>query len=571
LRGAASVVALIASIAAGCRAEPASNGAKEEKAPGSAPVEQRLYTATISDPKTFNPLLVVDSASSACIGDVFDTLVRLDPETTLIEPALAERWSSNAAGTEWIFHLRPDARWHDGQPVTAGDVVFTFAAIYDEHVPNSFKHALTVDGRPIRVEEVDAHTVRLLLPRPFAPLLHSLSLPILPKHVLGESLESGRFARQWGIDTPAEHVIGSGPYRMVQYVPAQFVRLRRNPDYWMHDENGAALPYLDEHTLRIVPDQNTAYLKFLAGETDVHNPRPEEVPELRDQQAALGIEVREVGLDTGSLFVTFNRNPAHYAKDGKTDPRLGWFTDRQFLLAIAHSIDKQSMILSCFHGLGRPAIAYISAENRAFHNPQLKDYEYDLDRARAILREAGYVDRDGDGIIEDRNGNEVEFDLNTNAGNQVREKMCSILKEDWAQLGIKVNYRPLDFTLLVEKLDTTFDWDAVLMGFTGGVEPHNAANLLRSSGNLHLWYPNQPSPATEWEAEIDRLLEEGSRELDPERRRPAYWRIQEILHRELPLIQTVAETHYTAFRRRLQNFDPTVWGIYRPELILISE
>lgn len=564
-------LALSAAIAAGCTSDPAPRDGGDRAARRPAAVEQRLRTATISDPKTFNPLLVTDAASSACIGNVFDTLVRLDPKTTRIEPALAERWSVSPQGTEWTFHLRADAQWHDGKPVTAADVAFTFAALYDERVPNSFKHTLTVDGKPIAVETVDDHMVRLTLPRPFAPLLHSLSVPILPAHLLADALAAGEFTHRWGIDTPPDQVIGSGPYRMVQYVPAQFVRLARNPDYWMRDAEGERLPYLQEQTLRIVPDQNTAYLKFIAGETDVHNLRPEEVAELSEQQAERAIELREVGLDTGSLFVTFNRNPAHYVKNGKRDPRLAWFTDQQFLRAIAHAIDKESMILNCLHGLGRPSISYLSPENRAFYNPKLEDYEYDLERARAILRAAEYVDRDGDGIIEDRAGNPVEFDLNTNAGNRVREKMCSMLKEDWTRLGIKVNYRPLDFTLLVEKLDTTFDWDAVLMGFTGSVEPNNAANLLRSSGNLHLWRPNQPSPATDWEAEIDRLLEAGTRELDADRRRLAYWRIQEILQRELPMIQTVAETHYTAFRSRLENFVPTVWGVYRPELIRVAE
>ena len=107
--------------------------------------------------------------------------------------------------------------------------------------------------------------------------------------------------------------------------------------------------------------------------------------------------------------------------------------------------------------------------------------------------------------------------LTTNAGNQVREKMCSILKEDWDKLGIKVNYRPLDFRPLVEKLYTTFDWDAVLIGFTGGIEPNNGANLLRSSGNLHFWNPEPAGAGDAWEAEIDRLLDEGARELDPRR------------------------------------------------------
>jgi peptide/nickel transport system substrate-binding protein len=132
---------------------------------------------------------------------------------------------------------------------------------------------------------------------------------------------------------------------------------------------------------------------------------------------------------------------------------------------------------------------------------------------------------------------------------------------------MKVNYRAIDWTLLSDKLDVTFDWDAILIGFTGSIEPNTAANLLRSNGNLHMWYPNQPAPATTWEAEIDRLLEDGTRELDSEKRRQFYWRVQEILHDELPLLMTVQQKRFTAFKRTLENYHHTPWGIYRPERI----
>src|SRR6185436_17493759 len=153
--------------------------------------------------------------------------------------------------------------------------------------------------------------------------------------------------------------------------------------------------------------------------------------------------------------------------------------------------------------------------------------------------------------------------------NQVRERLCSILKEDWTKIGLKVNYRPLDFATLVEKLSTNFDWDAIVMGFTGGIEPNSSSNLLRSSGNLHLWQPSQEKPATAWEAEIDRELELGARELDPDKRRPHYLRIQEILHRELPMIQLVRQERFVAAKSYLVDFNPTVWGLYQTERIAI--
>ena len=530
----------------------------------------RMVTAMISDPKTFNPLLSVDSASSEALEELFDGLVRLNPKTTLIEGMLAKSWEHDEAGTTWTFHLRDDVKWHDGMPFTADDVAFTVQAIFDTKVPNSVKHVLTIAGQPIRAEVVDPHTVRLILPEPFAPLLNSIGFGILPKHLLGPALADGTFTQMWGIDTPPEKIVGTGPYRMARYVPAQLVQYTRNPTYWMKDEQGGALPRLAERTTLIVPDQNTIYLKFLDRQLHVYSPRPEEVDDVRKRSTELDVTLEKIGLDTGMLFVSFNRNPAHYEKEGgERDPRLDWFTDPKFVQAVAHSVDTKSMIQNTYFGYGEPAVSSISPENTIFYNPNLKPYEYDLDAAKKMLDEAGYRDRDGDGVREDPKGNVIEFELSTNAGNQVRERLCSILKEDWTKLGFKVNYRPLDFATLVEKLSTNFEWDSMVMGFTGGVEPHNGSNLLRSSGNLHLWQPNQEKPATPWEAEIDREIDAGARELDQEKRKTHYWRIQEILQRELPMIQLVRQQRFVAAKRYLVDFVPTVWGLYQPERIAI--
>src|ERR1019366_7564083 len=179
-------IALLLVALSGCQSgEPSAT-------PAAKPVHgQRLVTATISDPKTFNPITAVDASSASVTGELFDGLVRLNPQTTEEEPALAERWEHNAEGTVWTFHLRHDVRWHDGQPFTAADVVFTFDAVFDEHVPNSLKHVLMIDGQRIKVERADDYTVRMALPRPFAPLINSIGTPILPEHVLGPSLKDG--------------------------------------------------------------------------------------------------------------------------------------------------------------------------------------------------------------------------------------------------------------------------------------------------------------------------------------------------------------------------------------------
>ena len=528
-----------------------------------------LWSAVISDPKTFNPVLITDAGSSEAVAPIFDSLVRRDPVTLEIEPMLAERWEHDDTGTRWTFHLRRDVLWHDGKRFTAKDVAFTFAAIFDDRVANSAKHIMAIDGAPPQIEIVDDFTIRFVLPRPFAPFLASINVEILPSHLLAAHLADGTFNHAWGIDTAPAKIVGTGPYRLSQYVPAQFLRYERNPSYWMKDDAGGALPYLPGRTILIVQDQNASYLKFLAGQTHHHIPRPEEVAELEERADERGIEVREMGIDSSSLFITFNRNPSGHGSDEQPGPSLRWFTDPHFLRAIAHGIDKESIVRNCFAGRGQPAVASITPADSVFHHPGLEDYTYDLDAARESLRSGGYVLRDGE--LYDAEGNRVAFSLTTNAGNKVRERICSILKEDWTKLGIGVNYRPVEFTTLVEKLDRTFDWDVVLIGFTASPEPHNRANLLLSSGNLHLWHPSQKTPATSWEAEIDRRMDMATRTLDVDERAGHYRRIQEILHEHLPMIQIVHERRYSASDRRLENFVRTVWGQQRPELIRFTE
>jgi peptide/nickel transport system substrate-binding protein len=557
MRTALAAISIVAAFVSGCHIKRPSNDHAQQ---------QVLYSATISDPKTFNPVLVTDAGSAGITGNLFEGLVRLNPVTTLPEPGLAEKWEIGDGGRSITFHLRKGVKWFDGEPFTSHDVVFTLHVIYDQRVPNSERPILTIDGKPIEIEAPDAQTVKMTLPRPFAPLLYSIGFDILPAHIMEKALQSGQFNRTWGIDTPPEKVIGLGPYRMTRYVPAQFVEFARNPDYWMKDEQGGQLPKLNGQVSLIVQDQNAAYLRFLSGQTDVHSPRPEEVLDLRSKAESLKISLKDIGIDTGSLFFAYNRNPRHYVRNGVTDPKLSWFTDLNFLRALAHLIDKKSMVNLCFHGLGEPAVSEISPANKIFHNPDLKDYEYSPKRAEQLLEAAGYHLVKA-GVRVDPHGNPLEFNLTTNAGAAQREQMCAIFKQDLANLGIRVNYRPLEFTTLVEKLDSTFDWDCVLIGFTGTVEPNNGANFLRSSGNLHLWDPAEPTPATPWEAEIDRLLEQGTAEMDVNKRAPYYWRIQQILHDQLPIMETVRQQRFDAYKNSLLDYDPTVWGLYKPEWI----
>ncbi len=544
-------------ISMGCRVNRASNDHAKN---------QILYTAMASDPRTFNPILITDATSSALTSDLFESLIRLNPVTTLPEAGLAEKWDIAPDSKAITFHLRHDVKWFDGQPLTAHDVLFTLDVIYDPKVPNSIRPAITIDHQRIAAEAPDDYTVVMHLPKPFAPLLYSIGIPVMPAHILEPVWKAGNYNHTWGIDTSPDKLIGDGPYRMTHYAQSQVVNYDRNDNYWMKDEHGGQLPRLHGQNVTIVQDQNAEYLRYLSGQIDIYSPRAEEVFPLEDKVSKheLDVTVKKIGIDTGSVFFSFNRNPRHYVKNGATNPKLNWFTDLKFLQAMAHMVDKKSMIDLVFHQLAEPAVSDISPENKIFSNPNLKDYDYDPKEAADMLEAAGYhLVRPG--VRTDPKGNRLEFDLTTNSGNHERDQMCTIFKQDIESLGIKVNYRPLEFTTLVDKLDSSFDWDCILMGFTGGVEPNDGANFYRSSGNLHIWDPNEPKPATPWEAEIDTLLDQGASEMDPNKRAPYYWKIQQILHDELPIIETVRSQRYASWKNSLEDYQPKVWGTYKPE------
>ncbi len=408
-------LALVLCVVAGCRV----NRSRNDHA-----MAQTLYQGMASDPGTFNPLIVTDASSGAAIGDLFEGLVKINPKTTLPEPDLASSWEITEGGKTITFHLRRDVKWSDGVPFTARDVLFTMRVIYDPHVPNSMIASLTVDGEPLKVEAPDDYTVVMKLPRPFAPLLYAVGVPIVPEHVLAKPLASAQFNRTWGIDTPPADLICLGPYRMERYVPGQLLAFKRNPAYWMRDEHGGQLPRLLAQVQMIVPDRNAMYLRFMSGLIDVYRPRAEEVWELQQKQAGLHIKLQPIGVDSGSRFFAFNRNPRHYIHHGVVDPKYKWFSDINFMRALAHALDKPGIIDLCYRGLAVPAVSDISPADKIFHNPDLKDYDYNLKLAARILDEAGYrMIRPG--VRGDPEGHPLVFELATPTGNPTAGQISS--------------------------------------------------------------------------------------------------------------------------------------------------
>ena len=515
------------------------------------------------DPKSFNVMIAQETSTTDVLKYSFEGLTATHGVTTEVIPALAESWEVAEDKVTWTFHLRRGVQWFDGQSFTADDVIFTFnQVIYNPAITSSSKDALTVEGEEFRVEKIDDYTVRIITPVPYAPFLTQVGVPILPEHALADAVTTGKFNETWGINTPPDQIIGTGAFKPAEFLPAQKVVLERNPNYWKKDSAGNALPYLDEITIVIVPNQEVMLLKFQAGELDRIGVRGQDYPILKPKETEQNFTIMNDGPAFGTNFVSFNQNPGKDAQ-GKPflDPKkLAWFTDVNFRRAVAHAVDKETIINNVMNGLGYPQIAAMSPAAMTFFNPDVPTYEYDLDKARKLLADAGYHDQNGDGVLEDSQGNTVEFDLITNSGVSTRENMGLIIQVDLKKIGIKVNFAPIDFNALVTKLNKSYDWEGLLLGLTGGVEPEGGRNVWVSSASLHFWNPLQESPGTEWEAEIDSLFNAGVQELDQEKRKEIYKRFQVIVAEQLPVIYTALPAYVTAVRNTIGNAKPTAYA-----------
>lgn len=524
----------------------------------------QIVFATTSDPKSFNAILAKETSTTTVTSLIFEGLTTVNAFTTQIEPQLAESWDVSEDGLVWTFHLRKNVFWSDGHPFGADDVVFTFEdLIFNPKIASSAKDVFTINGQEFSVTKVDDLTVQFVLPIRFAPFLRGMSQSILPKHKLEKIVKDGDFNFTWGIDTDPSEIVGTGPFLLSKYDPGERLLFKRNPNYWKEDKSGSRLPYLERIVYLIVQNADIELLKFLEGTIDSYLLRGTDYPLVKPLEKKKHFTVYDLGPDTGSNFLSFNLNPGINPNTGQpfiAPVKLAWFSDVKFRQAIAHAIDKKQIIQIVKNGLGYEQDSPMGLGAGFYHNPNVVKYSYDLKKAGQMLDEAGYFDRDGDGFIEDDQWQPIEFNLYTNAGATERVDIASIIRNDLEELGIRVNFQAIEFNTLVGKLTSTYQWDAIVLGLTGGVEPHFGKNVWGSDGQLHLWNPKQKEPATDWEKRIDELFELGVQELDENKRKEYYDEFQVIVSENLPVIYTVLSAKISAVRNKFGNLNPSNYG-----------
>lgn len=540
-----------------------------------------LVSSTIGEgPKTFNPFNTKDATSAAMADMMFDGLVSSRPDTGEVIPKLAKSFEISPDGKTYTFHLRRGITWSDCKPITADDVVFSWNKIILAGLGNtSTRDTVIIDGQLPKVTKVDDYTVKFVTIKPFAPFLRTLSAPIAPKHIFEPVVKKGSkcFDSFWGTVTPPDQFIISGPFKIKEYLAAQRVVFERNPNYYEINLKGERLPYLDKIIYLIVGDLNNEILKFEAKEIDVIGLRGSNVGRYKKREAKSDYVIYNLGPDTGTMFVAINLNKRKN-EQGKfyVDPKKqAWFGDINFRNAIDYAIDRRAMVNNVANGLASPLFTAESLNSIYLNKNLAQGHPKDLNKAREYLKKSGFYWKNKN--LYDKKGNRVEFDLYTNAGNTEREAIGVMVKQDLDDLGIKVNFKPVEFNSLVNKLVNSCDWDLVIMGLTGSpLEPHNGKNVWNSTGSLHLFYQRTDGKANDrlpWEIQLDKIIDDASLKITFNDRKKLYDQYQQIIYDEKPIVYLYSPLRVTAIRKKFGNIFPsTLSGItYNLDEIYVKE
>lgn len=526
-----------------------------------------FVSSTIGEgPKTFNPFNSKDNISSQMSDIMYDGLVTTHPVTGETIPKLAKSFSVN--GNEYIIKLRKGIKWSDGKPITADDVVFTWQnIIFDGFGNTSVRDSIVIDDKLPTVQKIDNYTVKFVTPKPFAPFLRMLSSPIAPKHIFEPAVKKGKsyFEGFLSTNTNPKNFVTSGAFKLKEYVPAQRVVFERNPNYYYINKNNDKLPYLDKLIYLIVGDINNQVLKFEGGELDEISLQGANVARFKEMEKHSDFTVYNIGPATGTMYLSMNMNNR---KDDKgkyyVNPKKQlWFQDKNFRQAVDYALDRKNMVFNIANGLAEPLFTPETL-NSIFLNKDLKAYDKDLNKSKELLMKSGFY-WDKAGHLIDKFGNHVEFDLYTNAGNTEREAIGVMVKQDLEDLGMKVNFKPIEFNSLVNKLMATLDWDMVIMGFTGSpLEPNGGKNVWLSDGTLHIFnqrlekdYNSKRYP---FESRLDYLYTQGALATKFEDRKKYYDEYQAIVYDEKPLIYIYSPIIIVAVRDKFKNIYPTSLG-----------
>jgi peptide/nickel transport system substrate-binding protein len=512
----------------------------------------------------------ISAISQALTMQMFDPLIYLDLETYELVPGLAREWTVSDDGTVITLHLREGVNWHDGEPFTAEDVIFTFEQIVtnpEARAGDAASFTFTVAGeqRPVQFEALDDMTVQITLPAPSAAFLLFLrSFYIMPKHQLLEfSVEGGAQPADindaWPTDVAPSEVVGTGPFMLREYVPGQVVRLAKNPDYWKVDEAGTRLPYLDSLTYLIVPGTDAQVAQFLAGNLDQLNITGGQFPDFKSRElAGAPFRVEQARALFGS--------PPHLAFNfDAADPDLAAvFSDVAFRQAMEYAVDRMRVIEDVYNGLAELPGTPTAPVNTAFYEDTTGMMRmYDLEAAAAALDALGLVDTNGNGVRNITATRELEFTLTYGNDSATWTDIATILQNDFAEIGVRANLQGIQSSQLLGT-GLSGDYEAILVALGNLPDPELRKPIWQPGGSLYYWHrATQPAAQgdlpnfdamEDWERRIYEIFDTGTTNVDAEARAANYREWQRLNAEYVPVIMIAKPGNVAAVYDNVENF-----------------
>jgi peptide/nickel transport system substrate-binding protein len=492
-----------------------------------------------SEPRNLHPAFADDDASETVRYLTGGVLLRVNRITQKIEPELASSFKVENGGRTIVFQLREGVAFSDGTPFTAEDVAHTMRTLMEPAL-----HSATGDsfrsgsGAVTSVARGKLHAA-VTFPEPVAGVARLFDQVAILSHA-----------------SPLKERAVLGPFRIAEHKPGSHLLLERNPHYWKA-ENGRRLPYFDRVRLDILQNRELELLRFKQGLIHFISGLD---PDFFEQLAAVDkSRVRDAGPSLEGEMLWFNQVPGAPIPEH----RKAWFRSRNFRRAVSHAIRRADLSRVVYRGHASPAAGPFSAANLLWFNQALKPHAFDLAEARRLLTLDGF--RLEGRTLRDRDGRPVEFSLVTNSGNRSRERISAMLQQDLAAIGIKVNLAPLDFPSLIERISKSFQYEACLLGLVNvDLDPNGQMNVWLSSAANHQWNPNQKTPETAWEQELDQLMRKQASTVDERRRKPIFDRVQQIVWDEAPFLYLVNRNALAAISPALRNVEPSV---LRPQVL----
>jgi peptide/nickel transport system substrate-binding protein len=513
-----SVTVLLAILLSGCDESSQHDSSRDESI---APVTGgRITIAVNSDPGTLNPATRTGALAGSILGVLNDGLADMSDDLQF-HPNLAHHWTWTEDGLELTYHLRPGLRWSDGEPLTAHDVEVSHRIYSNEDVPNPRRSNM----RDIEtVTAIDDTTVTFQFRTRSPEMIFNSAFTILPAHVV-ENLDPTTI-REWPIN---REPVSSGAYRLKNWVPNERVVLERNPYY--HGEP----PYLNEVVFKVVPEESVRMLQLAIGEVDLVS----EIPPKNAERLEKSPDTRVYELGPRYLgYMVYNlENPS--------------LQDAAVRNAISYAIDRRSLIDGLMFGHGEAVASPIAPLIAWAYDDKLIPHHRNLDRSRQLLANAGWVDNDGDGIVE-KDGQPLSVLIKTRTGDPVRENGVLVVQSNLRDVGIDARPRMLELSTVLQQVSRG-DFDIYLGQVSARLSPDLTASFSTGGGFNYGHYSN---------ARVDSLIAAGRLQLDRGQAAVTWREVQQILYNEQPMSMLYAKYPLVAIRSEIRDATPSFLSVY---------